>query len=76
MLVAAVVAMTIAILAVLAVQDPFAGSVAIRWTQDLVMGTLADTESNIRGRGDSRCRPVPDVLPEGAGYRVVVALTY
>jgi len=68
-LVAAVVAMTIAILAVLVVQDSSAGSVAIRWTQDLVMGTLADTESNTESGGTldvARCSaPSPRVPVTG-----------
>lgn len=69
------IAVAVAVLAVLAVQDTSQGSVAIRQTQDLVMTTLADTESDIREQGgalDVTWSSTPS--PSGGGYLVVARL--
>lgn len=74
-LVAAIIAVAVAILAVLAVQDTSQGSVAIRQTQDLVMAALADTESDIREQGgtlDVTWSSTPS--PSGGGHLIVARL--
>jgi hypothetical protein len=73
--VAVVIAIAVAILAVLAVQDTSQGSVAIRQTQDLVMATLADTENDIQEQGgalDVTWSSTPS--PSGGGHLVVARL--
>lgn len=74
-LVAAVIAIAVATLAVLAVQDTSQGSVAIRQTQDLVTATLTDTEDDIREEGGAlevTWSSTPS--PSGGGHLVVARL--
>lgn len=72
---AVVIAIAVAILAMLAVQDTSQGSVAIRQTQALVMTALADSGSDIREQGgalDVTWSSTPS--PSGGGYLVVARL--